>query len=87
MKNINKIKLWFTDFYKGFKPENNSLLDLLNPHFDLEINPENPDFLIYSCHGKEFLNYNCPRIFYTGENLVPDFNLCDYAIEIGRAHV
>jgi hypothetical protein len=74
------IKLWFTDFYKGFDPYDNYLTDFLKPEFQLEINPKNPNFLIYSCHGKEFLNFNCTRIFYTGENLAPDFNLCDYAI-------
>ncbi|WP_289021463.1 glycosyltransferase family 10 [uncultured Salegentibacter sp.] len=73
-------RIWFTDFYKGFKPYNNYLTNILQQEFNLEITPENPEFLIYSCHGKDFLNFNCPRIFYTGENLVPDFNLCDYAI-------
>lgn len=74
------IKIWFTDFYKGFNPYNNYLTDFLQPEFPLEITPKNPDFLIYSCHGKEFLKFDCARIFYTGENLFPDFNLCDYAI-------
>ncbi|SDS24656.1 glycosyltransferase family 10 domain-containing protein [Christiangramia echinicola] len=80
MEHEQTIKIWFTDFYKGFDPYDNILLDLLNPHFRLEVDPGYPDFLIYSCHEKEFLNFNCARIFYTGENLVPDFNLCDYAI-------
>lgn len=80
MKNTQKVKIWFTDFYKGFDPYKNQLTELLQPGFQLEVNPENPDFLIYSCHGKDFLNFKCARIFYTGENLVPDFNLCDYAI-------
>lgn len=77
---MRKIKLWFTDFYEGFDPYNNILLGLLEPHFKLELNPERPDFLIYSCHGRDFLNFNTCRIFYTGENLVPDFNLCDFAL-------
>jgi len=77
---MNSIKLWFSDFYKGFNPYENSLLDLLNPYFEFQIGPESPDVLIYSCHGKEFLSFDTTRIFYTGENLVPDFNLCDYAI-------
>ncbi|MBZ9729096.1 hypothetical protein LB467_05310 [Salegentibacter sp. JZCK2] len=74
------IKLWFIDFYKGFDPYDNYLINFLKPEFQLEVSPKNPDFIIYSCHGKEFLNFNCTRIFYTGENLVPDFNLCDFAI-------
>ena len=26
------------------------------------------------------LSYNCVKIFFTGESLVPDFNVCDYAL-------
>lgn len=40
---------------------------------------DDPDFLIYSCFGKAFLKYKCVRIFYTGENIRPNFNECDYA--------
>ena len=76
-----QIKLWFTDFYKGFDPSNNYLYQLLNRHYELILDPDNPDYLIYSCYSRDFLKYeNSIRIFYTGENLVPDFNLCDYAI-------
>jgi hypothetical protein len=78
---MQKIKLWYTDFYKGFDPSNNYLQNLLSRKYELILDPENPDYLIYSCYGKDFLKYKKPiRIFYTGENLVPDFNLCDYAI-------
>ncbi|GAA4320922.1 hypothetical protein GCM10023115_48280 [Pontixanthobacter gangjinensis] len=77
---MKKIKIWFTDFYKGFEPRNNYFYNILSKLYSVEINKEDPDYLIYSCYGNEFLNYDCLRIFYTGENLVPDFNLCDYAI-------
>lgn len=77
MKNI---KIWFTDFYHGFQPTDNPFTNLLTDRFNVELNSDSPDFLFYSCYGFDFLNYNCPRIFYTGENLRPDFNLCDYAI-------
>lgn len=77
MKNI---KLWFTDFYEGFEPTDNYFFSLLSRNYSIDLNQQDPDYIIYSCHGNEFLNYNCIRIYYTGENLVPDFNLCDYAI-------
>jgi len=77
---MKKIKLWFTDFYKGFEPANNYFHSLLSELYTIELNQNDPDYLIYSCYGNEFLNYNCIKIYYTGENLVPDFNLCDYAI-------
>ncbi len=74
------IKLWFSDFYEGFDPTNNYLHNLLYDIYKVELSSENPDYLIFSCYGNDFLNYDCVRIFYTGENLRPDFNLCDYAI-------
>ncbi len=77
---MKTIKLWFTDFYPGFEPKDNYFLDLLSESYKIELNKASPDYLIYSCYGREFLNYDCVRIFYTGENLKPDFNLCDYAI-------
>ena len=74
------IKIWFTDFFEGFEPGNNYFYSLLSESYSVRLTPENPDYLIYSCYGSNFLKYDCIRIFYTGENLVPDFNLCDYAI-------
>ena len=47
------------------------------------IESEDPEYVIYSVGGGEHLKYNCPRIFITGENTQPDFNVCDYAIAFG----
>ncbi|MGI0107085.1 glycosyltransferase family 10 domain-containing protein [Salinimicrobium sp. WS361] len=81
ISNKQQKKIWFTDFYKGFDPLDNYLYHLLKRHYELVLDPENPDYLIYSCYSRNFLKYqNSLRIYYTGENLVPDFNLCDYAI-------
>lgn len=77
---MTKIKLWFSDFYADFDPINNPFYNLLSQKYHLDLDPDNPEYLIYSCYGHGFLNYNCARIFYTGENLRPDFNLCDFAI-------
>lgn len=81
-----KIKIYFTDFYEGFSPADNFIVDLLCKSYEIEITPENPDYLLYSCYGFDFLSYQCVRIFYTAENLRPDFNLCDYAIGIDNLH-
>ncbi|WP_300449474.1 glycosyltransferase family 10 [uncultured Helicobacter sp.] len=35
--------------------------------------------------GVEHIHYDCVRIFYTGENITPNFNICDYAI--GFEHI
>jgi hypothetical protein len=74
-----KIKINFTDFWPlASELKRNPIYYILAKKFDLEIS-SNPDFLVYSCFGTDFLKYKCVRIFYTGENVRPDFNECDYA--------
>lgn len=59
----------------------NITMDILKQEFNEEIVIDsNPDFVFFSVSGGEHLNYDCARIFWTGENIVPDFNCCDYAI-------
>ena len=76
---MKKIKINFTDFWGNFDKENNDFSNILREKFDVEIS-DNPDYLFYSTFGREFLKYDCVKIFYTGECIVPDFNLCDYAM-------
>ncbi|MDH6343377.1 hypothetical protein M2480_001366 [Parabacteroides sp. PFB2-12] len=74
------IKINFVDFWKGFDPHNNFLLDSLSLHYNPVIDP-NPDYLFYSLFGYSHLKYTeAIKIYYTGENDIPDFNFCDYAI-------
>lgn len=75
-----KIRVKFTDFYTGFNPETHIIYILLNEMFDVEFS-DTPEYLIFGPFGDENLKYlDAIRIFYTGENICPDFNLCDYAI-------
>lgn len=76
MKNI---KIKFSGMGGRFDPENNFIVNILKKHFEIQLSDE-PDYLIYSVNSKDYLDYNCVRIFYTAENLVPDFNICDYGI-------
>lgn len=76
MKNI---RIHFTDFWRNFDPENNFIYKTLEKNYNIVIS-DDPDFLFFSCQGFSHLDYECVKIFYTGENLVPDFNFCDYAI-------
>ena len=56
-------------------------LKLLQDLFGKVEESDNPDFLFCSVgYSAERFNYNCARIFLTGENIVPDFNCVDYAI-------
>jgi hypothetical protein len=74
------IKVKFTDFYEGTDEFKRITLDILTAQFGEVQETEEPDFLFYSVAGYDHLKYNCVRIFWTGENLQPDFNICDYAV-------
>lgn len=81
MTSKKEIKIWFTDFTDDLDPRNNYLTQLISNKFKLVFDEDNPEYLIFSSYGSNFLKYkNTVKIYYTGENLVPDFNLCDYAI-------
>ena len=78
-KRMKKVKIGFVGFWPNFNPDNNFFTNMLREDYDVEI-AKNPDFLFYSVFSKEYLKYDCVRIFYTGECIIPDFNLCDYAM-------
>lgn len=81
---MEKIKLHFCDFWKCHTYENDFFVNILKDKYDITQDPKDPDFVICSCYGHEYRKYKCPRIFYTGENLTPDFNVYDYAIGFDR---
>lgn len=76
---MKTIKINFTDFSTDFDKENNQFTQILRDRYNVEIS-DNPDYIFYSMFGKKFLDYDCVKIYYTGECVVPDFNLCDYAM-------
>lgn len=76
---MKKIRIWFSGMGGHFNPCDNFITNLLKKHFEIELSKD-PDYLIFSVNSTDYLKYNCVRIFYTAENLVPDFNICDYAI-------
>lgn len=76
---MKRIKLKFTDMWDTFDEENNFFIDLLEERYEVELS-DNPEYVVYSVYGENHLNYNCIRIFWAGENVRPDFNICDYAL-------
>lgn len=75
-----KIKIAFCDVYQGFEEKKNIFYNFLNKYYDVEFS-DAPDFLFYSCFGNQFRKYqNCVKIFFTGEDIIPNFNECDYAL-------
>lgn len=76
---MKRIKIKFSGMGGRFDPENNFIINCLKEKYEVELSDE-PEYLFYSVNSKDYLKYNCIRIFYTAENLVPDFNICDYGI-------
>lgn len=79
------MRLAFTDFWqypKPFNPNNNFLIHLIRSvKIDVEIvSPDKADIIIYSIFGNEHKKYNCKKIFFTGENIRPNFEECNYSI-------
>jgi hypothetical protein len=82
---MKKIKIKFVDFGSSFNQLENDFTNLLKERYEVEIS-DNPDYLFFSDWGRAYLNYqNCVRIYFTNENLCPDFNVCDYGI--GFSHI
>jgi len=79
------IRLQFAGFWDGFDLQDNFFTRLLGRRYAVEI-CDDPDFLIFSYVGRrrrEYRRWNCVRIFYTGENLEPDWSACDWAFTFG----
>ena len=75
------VRLRFVGFWDGFDPRDNFFTRLLAPHWQIDQDAD-PDFILYTTVGsrrKEFLEYDCTRIFFTGENVGPDWLNCDWA--------
>ena len=80
---LKTIKCWFVDFWDGFDLYDNVFVWALRKDYNVVFDDKNPDFLFCSVfYGEECnaIQYQCTRIFYTGENLIPDFNIYDYAM-------
>ena len=69
----------FVDMWPDFVPDNNFWYNFLSRFYKIELS-DKPDYLFYSVFGDRHLKHDCIKIFQTGENQYPDFNLCYYAI-------
>jgi len=76
---MKTIRIKFVDFYEHFVPENFLFYKTLAEHYKIELS-DTPDYLFFSVFGNEHLKFDCVKIFWTGENQTPDFNVCDYAV-------
>ena len=72
------IKIDFSDFWGGFDKTNNYFYNLLKEEFDVQISSQ-PDYLFFSVFGNNHQNYKCQKIFYTGENVAPPLEYCQWS--------
>ena len=87
---METIKIAFSDFIFGvnsrdrlaqFNPESNFLTDLLRLQFNVQVvQQQEAEILFYSSFGNKHREFLGKKIFYTSENVLPDFDECDYAI-------
>ncbi len=78
---MKTVKINFCGFWGSFDKKNNTFYNILSERYNVEIS-EKPDYVFCSPLGSnfDFLKYDCVRIFFAGEEIVPDFNLFDYAM-------
>ena len=75
-----KINIDFVDFWPDLVKTDNYFFNILDRYYDVEIS-EDPDYIFCSYFNNRHLQYrDCVKILFMGENLVPDFNIYDYAI-------
>lgn len=75
------IKINFVDFWRGFDPNDNLIMNTLRKKCSYIELSNAPDYLFCSCFGSKHWNYKeCVKIYYSAENDIPDFNIYDYAI-------
>ena len=75
------VRIGFTAFWDDFDPKDNFFTRLLARRYDVEV-CDDPDFLIHSCVGHrrhEHRRHDGVRIFFTGENVAPDWHSTDWA--------
>lgn len=75
------VRLDIKDFWHADTPEAkraNPFVSMLSKRFEVRLSND-PEILIYSVHGNEHKRYECTRVFFTGENVRPNFDECDYA--------
>lgn len=78
----SKLKLGFTDTHEHLA---SFFYHALATRYDIEIDNDNPDFLIFGDENfgtlnKNFSKKDCIKIFFTGENRRPENYDCHYAI-------
>ena len=74
-------RLWVVDFWHAEDAETivreNQIFAFLREFFEVRLDRDNPEILIYSQFGSRHYRYLLPRVCVIGENQTPDFGECD----------
>ncbi len=73
------IKINYMDFGRYSDPEKEFFTPFLRQKYNVVIS-DKPDYIFYTLGGNTHHNFPGIRIFWTGENVVPNFNYSDYAL-------
>ena len=83
---LPSVRIGFAGFWDDFDPADNFFIRLLARRYRVEV-VDDPDFLIHSCVGRrrhDHRRHDCVRIFYTGENVAPDWHSTDWAFSFSH---
>ena len=73
-------RIAFSDWAHGTQPAVERIMRLLSSRRDvLRTNPAEADLLIYSDFGESHWSFQGLKVYFTGENMLPDFDQCDLA--------
>ena len=82
------LRISYADMPADHDERNNDIVSTLEETYNIIIDHQNPDLLVYSCFGHSHLLYEKPLMLYcAGENAHPDFTACDYAFSFLRDRV
>lgn len=74
------LKITFADFWDNFLETDNYFYNLLSTKYNVVIDDKDPDLLFFSVdYGRRkerdrYKNHRCKKIFFTGENIRPNFD-------------
>lgn len=85
---MKTIYIAFEGFWDGFDIRDNFIVNILKKYYnvqiiDVELNVDakkDVQYVFCSEFSDGYLDYDCIRIYYTGENIFPNMNAFDYAI-------
>lgn len=77
---MKTVRIAYIDFWKKFNQDDFIITRLLKKHYDVIFDENNPEYIICSNFGTDYLKYSCPRIVFYGEARAVDFNVYDYGI-------